>query len=158
MPNISTITHPEYLLKEDDWAEWRYAYSGGKEFREQYLKKFSTREDNTDFTNRKAITPIPSFAKAGINDIKNAIFQRLVEVQRLNGSITYLAAVEGRQGGLTTNGQSMANFIGEDILPELLAMGKVGIYVDMPAEISPTLKDARSQHPYLYAYHAGHVT
>ncbi len=151
---IADMVHPEYLLSVEDWEQWRLCYEGGTPFLNEYLMKFSVREDNTDYLNRKAITPIAHFAAAGIDDIKNAIFQRLPEVKRLEGSNTYQAAIAGRMGGLTQNNRSMANFIGEDILPELLPMGKVGIYVDMPKKeaLSTSRLDADKQHPYLYAY------
>src|SRR5436853_6120818 len=75
---IVSIRHPEYSIQSSKWAKWRLVYEAGDNFIENYLKKFSSREGETDFNLRKDITPIPSFAKAAINDIKNSIFQRTV--------------------------------------------------------------------------------
>jgi len=44
-------------------------YDGGDEFREIYLEKFSGREDQAEFKRPQAVTPVPRFAGAAINDI-----------------------------------------------------------------------------------------
>ena len=85
-PRIIDSRHPSYLGGQIDWAKWRLTYSGGEEFRDTYLERFTTREDNADFVTRKNITPIPAFAKAAINDIRNAIFQRMLYITLRVGS------------------------------------------------------------------------
>ncbi len=59
---------------QTDWGLWRATYAGGLEFRDTYLKQYSAREETKEFNERKEITPVPTFAKAALNDIRNAIF------------------------------------------------------------------------------------
>lgn len=150
---MSVPLHPEYIACHQDWEKWRLVYEGGDDFISRYLKKFSRRESNADFVQRKQITPNPSFAAAAVNDIKNSIFQRMVDITREGGSPTYQAAVKGSLGGVDLCGSTMNYFIGHCILPELLTMGKVGIFIDMPP-IPPgaSLADTMNMHPYLYYY------
>lgn len=148
------LRHPEYDARITDWYKWRAVYEGGDAFIQTYVKRFSTREDEKDFSNRKAITPIPAFAKAGINDIKNSIFQRTVDITRVGGPKTYQAAIEGKLAGVDMNGDTMNGFMGRQVIGELLAMAKVGICIDMPYNIGPTLADNQGKHPYLYRYRA----
>ena len=61
-------------------------YEGGPGFRDQYLQEFSKREEPGEYSERKSITPIPSFAKSALADIRNAIFQRMVDIVRKDGS------------------------------------------------------------------------
>ena len=150
--NLSTLTHPEYDAESIYWFKWRLAYEGGIRFVDQYLRKLSIREDITDFNERKSITYSPSFAKAAINDIKNAIFQRTTDVVRKNGPESYQKAIESLNLGVDLQGSSMNSFIGRIILPELLVMGCVGVYIDMPPLNGPTLADNIALHPYLYCF------
>ncbi len=149
--SISAIRHPDYLYSSTLWAEWRDTFRGGEDYLQMYLKKFSDRETDTDFANRKACTPIPTFAKAAILDVRNSIFQRLEEISRIGGSKNYNKAVAGENAGVDRDGSSMNSFIGIDVLTELLVMGRVGVFVDAPSKVPTTLaEDARS--PYLYHY------
>jgi len=145
--------HPLYLAGMTDWYKWRVTYLGGDEFREAYLKKFSAREDQEDFNTRKDITPVPKFAGAAINDIRNAIYQRMRDITRRGGSRTYQYAVSGENLGVDHRGSTMNAFIGVKVLTELLVMGRVGVFVDAP-RVSPgaTLKEAGITQPYLYKY------
>ena len=147
---IIDIRHPEYL--EKDYEKWRLTYKGGQNFINKYLKKYSSRETNDDFEIRKTMSYLPAFAKEAVNDIKNAIFQRTVDVIRKNGSPTYQKAIDGLIGGVDLNSSSMNEFVGNEILPELLPMAKVGVYVDNVSNPGDTLKDAINKHPYLYIY------
>jgi len=149
---MQEITHPEF--NDALWAKYRTVFEGGDVFKEAYLQKFSKRETSTEFENRKSISYVPSFAKAAVVDIKNSIFNRLIDVIRVGGSKDYLAAVKGQNGGVDKKNRSMNNFIGHKVLPELLSIGKVGVYVDMPVGESLTLLDDASRHPYLYTYQA----
>jgi len=152
---ISSITHPTYDANIKDWQKWRLVYEGGSKFIEEYVEKFSDRENATNFTNRKKITYSPAFAKASVNEVKNSIFQRIADVTREGGPVTYMESVLGRLGGVDLNGATMDTFIGSQVLGELLSMAKVGVYIDMPVlKEGTTLADKGNIHPYLYVYHA----
>lgn len=152
LSTITSYSHPEHIRRANDFLKWRTTYEGGDEFVDRYLKKFSRRETKEDFELRKALTPIPTFAKAAIKDVRNSIFQRMSGVSRIGGSIAYQNAVRGYGQGVDNRGSSMTSFIGRDILDELLVMGQVGIYVDAPREATPTLRGSEQFKPYLYSY------
>lgn len=144
------MKHPLYTIFLDDDIKYRYTYEGGRNFIAKYLQKFSTREDDTAFTNRKNITYCPAFAKSAIDEIKNSIHQRLIDVKRLNVDSRYTELIRGANGGIDGKDASLNYFIGQDILPELLVMGKVGIFVDRKENLGPTLGDAEKSQPYCY--------
>jgi hypothetical protein len=145
--------HPGYLSGMTDWGKWRLTYDGGDSFRDAYLERFSTREDQADFATRKAVTPVPAFAKAAINDIRNAIYQRLRDVVRKGGSEVYQAAVNGHNLGVDHRGSTMNAFLGVKVLTELLVMGRVGVFVDHPLiPAGATLANVSRPSPYLYKY------
>lgn len=150
---LTAIRHPEYLEDELYWYDWRDTYNGGPRFVRRNLKKFSTRETTEDFSRRKFFTPIPAYAKAAVNDIRNSIFQRLRDVYRRDGSENYMRAVAGEISGVDNKGSSMQQFLGIDVLTELLVMGRAGIYVDMP-QLSGlrTMADEGNARPYTYMY------
>jgi hypothetical protein len=153
--SITSSIHPEYANLYLDWEKFRYVWDGGETFRDQYLKSYSTRESAIDFDIRKEISPIPGFATGAIVDIKNAIFQRTGDITREGGSQLYQDIITGKLGGVDLLGATMNYFIGNEVLPELLFMGKVGVYVDMPnIEIGQTLNQTRNAHPYFYMYKA----
>lgn len=155
MAKISEIVHPQYSEMQQLWEKYRYTLEGGSSFVEKYTKKFSTREDETDFITRKEITYCPGHAKAALIDIKNAIFQRMIDINRKGGTPSYMLAVTGADKGVDLNGNSMDSFIGRLILPELLALGRVGVYVDRPAlENALTLRDTSRLRPFVYYYKA----
>ena len=149
--------HPTFLADVEDWKKWRLTYSGGRQYVQKYLKKFHKKEDNKEFQNRREITPIPSFAAAAVDDIRNSIFQRLRDVVRREGTDAYKRAIQGLDLGVDLRGSTMNAFMGMDVLTELLVMGRVGIYVDNPvvARVNgsqPSLADVRGVRPYLYLY------
>lgn len=152
-PNLSIIgvRHPYYLRDQLQWDLWRDTFEGGRYYLDHYLQKFSERETDAEFATRKTLTPIPTFAKAAILDVRNSIYQRLVEVTRVGGSPAYQNAIRGERGGVNGEGASMDSFIGKDILTELLIMGKVGCYVDVAPAEGETLADV-SYPPYLTYY------
>lgn len=152
-PGFSLVTsrHPFYLNGSTDWNNWRLTYEGGDEFRDHFLKQFSTREDSADFAVRRELTPSPSFAKAVINDIRNSIFERMRDISRTGGSAAYQRAVAGENLGVDRRGNSMNAFLGMKVLTELLCMGRCGIYVDNSAVVGQTLA-SQAPSPYLYAY------
>lgn len=151
--SVPDCRHPEYNSRLIDWEKWRRVYRGGDDFIKFYLKKFSSREKTSDFNTRKLITPIPTFAKSAVNDIKNSVFQRMADISREGGSASYQGAVKGLNNGVDQRGSTMNAFIGQEILPELLTMSRVGVYVDMPP-LAPnaSLLDAAGVVPYLYMY------
>lgn len=151
---ISSIRHPFFESNIIEWEKWRIVFEGGELFRNRFLEKTSKREDPLDFKLRKKMTPIPSFAKSAITEVKNSIFQRLADVARRDGPDSYQKAITGVDFGVDFKGSSMNNFIGQQVLPELLLMGRVGIMVDSPKTIGTTLKDSQGLRPYLYRYQA----
>lgn len=152
--NITQIAHPDYIFNEDDWCKWKLAYNGGQPFIDAYLKKLTVRETDEDFALRKSISYCPAASKAAINEIKNSIFQRTIDISRVGGPESYQKAVKALDGGVDLYGSSMNSFIGRYILPELLVMKKVGVYVDMPPISGVTQSDKGNKRPYLYIYSA----
>jgi hypothetical protein len=160
MAGVAQIEHPDYVSQKDDWEKFRLTYQGGVQFVEEYLKQYE-RESTTDFADRLEVTPCPRFAGAGIDEIKNSIFQRMAEIARIGGTPTYQDATKGLNYGVDLLGSSMNTFIGSQVLPELLSMNKIGIFVDMPdlSKINTnvvTVADVVKQNirPYLYIYKA----
>jgi len=155
--NISQVTHPDYDAHIADWERYRYAYKGGKDFVEKYVVQFSSRESNSDYIERLDLSYCPAFAKAAVNEIKNAIYQRMVDVTRRGGPKNYQLAVKGEKGGIDFTGNTMTGYIGRLVLPELLSIGKVGVYVDK-SKLGETLTinqvKAINKHPYIYLYTA----
>lgn len=150
---IFDTRHPVVYVGQTDWELWRKTYDGGPEFRDTYLKRYTAREETTEFNDRKTITPIPTFAKAALNDIRNAIFQRMRDILRHGGSELYQRAINGLNDGVDRRGSTMNAFLGMKVLTDLLVMGRVGVYVDAP--ITPdvsTLAEAPNTQPYLYQY------
>lgn len=152
-PSFVDSRHPEYLAAFQDWDKWRLAWEGGTQFRNRYLEHLSTRETDADFVRRKKMSPVPSFAKAAITDIKNAVYQRMRDIVRKGGTASYQSAIRGLNGGVDNRSGSMNHFIGDEILPELLIMGRVGVFVDNIAPSGPTIAHATERnHPFLYMY------
>lgn len=150
---LSQLRHPHYLWYNAEWEKWRLTMAGGKAFINAYLEKFSEREDDDDFEFRKTLSYAASYAKSAVREVINAIFQRMRDITRVGGSDSYINAVAGRNGGINREGMSMNMFMGQKILPELLSMGKVGIYVDMPEAVDgATLADTYRNRPYVYFY------
>src|SRR4051812_47167550 len=103
------------------WHKWRLTYKAGDDFITEYLQRMNRREDPQDYRERLAVTYCPSFAKAAINDVKNSIFQRLVDITREGGPRSYSEAINGRLGGVDMLGNTMNSFMGRRVLPELLS-------------------------------------
>lgn len=149
-PPIST-THPDYI-GYSDWLKWRCAYDAGRVFIEEYMVKLSNLESTEDFEDRKSIAYAPSFAKAAINDIKNSIFQRTADVERVGGPQTYRDAIKGEDGGVDLLGNAMGSFVGMSILPELLVMAKVGVLVDAPSDLGVTMAEKQGKRPFFSVF------
>ncbi len=150
---ITDFRLPGFLASTSDWSKYRLTYEGGVDFRTQYLQQFSTRESVKEFEARRDMTPIPTFAKAAIRDIRNAFYQPMVDIIRRDGSRQYQKAVSGQGGGVDRRGSSMNAFVGQKVLEELLVMGKVGIFIDAPTVTDhATRADVEGFRPFLYAY------
>ena len=153
---LNRIRHPQHSLMSLEWEKFRLAFEGGAPFKNRYLTKFSDREDTTDFNRRKKMSHVPAHAKAAILDIRNAIFKRMVDIVRADGPESYANAVMGLDRGVDGKGNSMNSFLGQVVLPELLVLGRVGVYVDKPQILTDrlSLAEARQFKPYLYHYQA----
>ena len=88
-PGIDSLMHPSYAIQEASWQKWRLTYVGGTQFLRKYLRKFSSREDDTAFEERRLVSYVPAFAKAAVDEVKNSIFQRLADIIREDGPTSY---------------------------------------------------------------------
>lgn len=159
MPDIKPEEqkHPDYLANIDEWHKFRSTFEGGKSCVDEYLVKFSVRETEPDFTDRKTITHCPAHAKGAVYEVRNAILQRMVDIQRSNGPTSYMAAIANQNSGVDLNGNTMNSFIGRIVLPEMLALSKVGVYVDrQPVDGNASLRDIKvtGNRPYIYIFKA----
>jgi hypothetical protein len=162
MPVATTLIalrHPNYSLMTEDWSLWRQVYEGGNTFINNHLQRFSKREGVEDFDNRKKLSYNPGFAASALDEVRNSIYGRMPDITRAGGSTSYQTAIEGKEGGVDLTGSSMNYFIGQKVLPEMLAMTRVGVFVDMPPVEGRTILDAQRQkvRPYLYHYAAEEV-
>jgi hypothetical protein len=136
-----------------DWRTWRVCYEGGSTFVDEFLESYNGstgQEGDADFTRRKALTPIPTYAKREINAVKNSIARRLVDVTRLEGSDAFQNAVAGNGRGVDLRGSSMNAYLTKIVLPELLVMGEVGVLVDAPKIAARSRADVpKTFQPYL---------
>jgi hypothetical protein len=148
--SLSALSHPDFPVDSTRWYEYRLAFEGGEDFMREYLLRPSD-ETDSEFTDRKRNTPIPAVAKEAVKDVQRAITQRLADVTRSGGSKHYQAAVAGEGSGIDREGQAMDMFIGQDVLEELLVMGRVGVFVDNVPPDGPTLADGPAK-PYAYVY------
>lgn len=146
--------HPNYTTNILDWEKFRLTINGGRDFVESYLQKLSTREDDTDFELRKQISYCTAHAKAAIIEIKNSIYQRLIDITRSGGAKSYISAVAGHDGGVDFAGNTLTSFIGNSVLLDLLAIGKVGVFVDKFPNKGDLKADNIGNRPYLYTYPA----
>lgn len=151
--NINEIVHPDYVNMSSDWQKYRLTYAGGQPFITEYLKMFSARETHRDFSDRQSMAYNPAHAKAALVDVKNAIYQRMIDIVRAGGSPSYMQAVKGEGKGVDLLGNSMSGFIGRLVLPDLLSMGKVGVYIDRPEmDLVETKDRTAGRRPYIYKY------
>ena len=152
---IHNSTHPDYNYYTDKWEKYRLIKEGGDAFIDEYLTQYSTREDPKMFAARREITPNPGFAAAAIIKIKNAIFQRMTDTTRLGGTELFREIMSGVQNGVDLKGSDMNFFVGNELIDELLFMGKVGVYTDMQeVPDGATLQQTKNLHPYYYVYKA----
>lgn len=155
--NIADLTHPDHLFLSTMWYKWRMCYESGLLFKNIYLQKYSPREDANEFLLRREMSYIPAFAKSGINEVRNLIAQRLKDICRITTSDSYNNCIEGCEGGVDRRGSSMEMFLTNEIIIELLVMGKVGIYVDNPNTQPAHFGESVKLKPYMYAYKAEQI-
>ena len=151
---VHEIKHPDYLAEINDWVKFRLTYNGGDAFVDEYLEQFSASEDYNEFEQRKRLTYRPNHAKRAVDKIKNSIYQRLVDINRIGGSPNYQDCMGGKNGGVDRHGLTMNEFINTVVLPELLTMRKVYVYVDMPPLTNGSVAEASGKSPYLYVFRA----
>lgn len=149
---LASLRSRYYMTSSLDWHKWRLTYEGGVPFRDEYLERWSERENQTEFERRRRLTPIPTHGKAAINKIKNNVFQRFCDILRRGGSKEYQESVSGTGYGIDGRGSSMNVFLGSCVLPDLLVMGRVGVFVDAPALAPMSLADEKNGRPYIYSY------
>jgi hypothetical protein len=150
---VALLTHPEYAKMWADWFKFRLCFTGGRLFVEEYLERFSKREDHTEYYRRKKITYAPTHAKSAVVDIGNSIFERMRDIIRAGGPVSYQAAISGLEKGVDLEGNTMNGYIGRIILFEMLKMGKVGVFIDkFPQEPGASLAETLENRPYLYHY------
>ena len=141
-----------YLNESEEILLYRRIKEGGDTFVNNYLEQFSERESDSNFTLRKRMTPSAAFAKKEVMGVNNAIYQRLTDIIRIGGSDSYQNVVAGKDGGIDLDDSSLTHFIGQDVLSELLFMGVVGVFVDMPAFTGSSIAETAKHHPYCYIY------
>lgn len=151
MAKICDIVHPDYIALSQYWSKWRTCFNGGYDFIDSYLTLFSKREETDDFARRKAITYAPTHSKAAISRVISAISERLIDIARLSAASSYLRAA---QISIDRSGNGMNEFINRYILPELLPIGKVGVFIDRSPIVNGSKADFDTVTPYLYTYHA----
>lgn len=146
--NLTETRHPSYDLPS--WEKYRLTFKGGTDFIKKYLFQRNGEEEN-EFKDRKAITYNPALAKSAVKNISNSIHQRVgLETAREGGTDLYTEVMNGQHGGVDLQHSSMPAFMGRKVLPELLSIGKVGVYVDR----ATALQDS---HPYMYIYKAENI-
>ena len=150
MRQIIDSRHPSY--DEPKYRKHRLIMNGGRDFVAAYLRRH-TRESQDAFLNRRELAYNPGTAAAAVAKIVRASYQRLNAISREGGSHSYILACKGEEGGVDNLGNSMHNFIGKNVTPELLFMGIVGVMVDNVADVGTTLGSTPG-HPYLYTYRA----
>lgn len=148
----NSLWHPECRASFMEWRKWRLAWLGGRQFIDEYLQRYSTKETPEDFEERRRKTYSPSFAKIGIRKIRNRISSKFGSIVRKSTSKSYTDACAGKIKGVDNSGSSMNYFISTQVLPELLVMGKVAVYVDMPPLEGTDLYSVQGKRPYLYTY------
>jgi len=153
---VNDMRHPDYLKSSTIYGRHRRVIESGDEFIDQYLKTFSKREEWLDFANRKDMTYCPAHAKAAIYGVRDMIFGRMCDIRRSGLPQIYQTVITGENGGVNKRGASLNSFIGLQVLLELLAMGKVAVFIDRAS----TLKSRRDELlnlPYMYIYRAEEV-
>lgn len=146
-PKLVQARHPEWVERAEDWVRWRLCYEGGKDYIKANLHKYSRRETDRDFEQRERLTYNPADATQGVDVFRNSLMSKLHEVQR-KGDARYL---ESMNNDVDLKGNSMGLFMGLDVAPLLMAVGRRFVCVDSPAyDYNATADEAKGQ-PYCWA-------
>jgi hypothetical protein len=152
--DVTSIVHPSILNRYIEWWKWRLTYEGGIRFIDAFLERFSNREEEHEFKQRRKLSYVPAFAKLALKRVRNRTFQRARDIKRIGGPKSYQHAVKF---DVDRAGSSMNYFMGVKTLEELLKMSIVGVYVDMPRFSGTSLRDKGDARPYTYLYHAEQI-
>lgn len=150
---LTELRHPVFDARAGLWQKWRLCYEGSEAFKTAFLYRYSKREDDTDFLNRKKITYVPGHSRAVINIIRNALAVRLPDVVR-KGSQEYLDAMQNNVDGFNN---SITAFVALDIVPLLLVQGKRFVVVDAAPSTEGATKAEDLGTPYFYSVDAEDV-
>jgi len=149
---IIKVRHPEYA--DDKVALYRRIMENNDEYIDKYLFKYSLREGASAYIRRRNLAYSPAYAKAYVGEISLSVTNRLPDVKRETSDTSYIRAIDGENGGVDNDGSSMNQFIGNNVLDEMLYLKYVGVFVDMPTlPQSATKADVPTTlHPYCYIY------
>jgi len=142
-----TICHPTY--DSTALTKYRLTYSDPTQFMSTYLYQRYNEEDAA-WMDRQRLKHNPAFAREAVDEFARALVQRSSEIKRIGGHPLYQRLVEGLEGGVDRQGNSMNAFLSKYIIGELMAMGSVGIYVDNDPYTPSTL--VQESKPYIYSY------
>lgn len=149
---IASCVHPCYNAFE--LQKYRDTFEGGDEYIEKYLRK-RYQEDPGVWIDRKALTYNPKHATAALEELGRGIAQRSSTVKRSGGSKEYAKLCRGENHGVDGNDSTMNSFMAVQVIPEMLALGHVGIYCDRaPIREGATLGEIANKLPYYYIYRA----
>lgn len=156
---MTALRHPEYELDALERELWRNTHCGGRVFVDRYLIQFSKRETLPEFKERQRMSYCPGHAETAVSEVGNSIYDRMPDIVRDGGSITYKKACTGEEGGVDLESASMNYFIGKRVLPEMLAVKRVGVFVDMPRVEGMTILDVTlaKARPYFYLYESEEI-
>lgn len=145
MLRIIDSRYPEYKTCLTDYKLWRDVYEGGRHFINEYLEPLSLSEDQESYVRRKRLAYNPAYASSAIKEVERAIVHRFADIIRHGGPESYQLAISGKSGGVDLQGSTMNHFLAHRVVSDLLVIGRIGIYVDMPVD---------PDSPYLYTYRA----
>jgi hypothetical protein len=135
---MNTPRHPKY--DEPDAQLWRDTLSSDSAYIRKYLQPISTREDMNAYLTRLSQACVPAYAKAALYKKAALVSTKLSAVTRTGGHKTYQASFT-----------ALNNTIAQTILPELMAMKRVGVYLDMPDTV-PLVAGTEVPSPFFYVY------
>lgn len=145
--------HPIYRDQAEIWRRYELTARGGREFINVFLKRFSNRENIIDFEKRRDVSYCAGIAKKSVRRVINSIVQRMPDVSRIGGPRSYQQAIE--ENTIDFQGNSMNSFMARFVIPDLLNIGKIGVFVDkLPLSEGLNRAESAEIHPYLYAYSA----
>lgn len=138
--SVST-THADYDENLDDWVQCRDVISGARAVKdkgEDYLPKLSG-QDSDEYEAYKTRALFFGAVKRTVKGMTGMVFRKEPVYEGIPDNLLYLLQ------DITFTGVPMYGFA-KDIFNEVMSMGRVGIWVDMPK------KGAPEQRPYLIMY------